>query len=183
MESKQQSETAGKPIRCKAAICRKAGEALVIEEIQVDPPQAFEGPVAVFPRIFGHEAVGVVESVGENVEEGLQVSQEQFLFLFPITHLNGMPRDGTSRFRDSNGDVLHHFLFVSSFTEYTVVDIANIVKVNSLIPVDKACLLSCGVSTVVAEGARLRGASKIIGVDLNPENFEIGDKRNDRWGS
>ncbi|XP_028082537.1 LOW QUALITY PROTEIN: alcohol dehydrogenase-like 1 [Camellia sinensis] len=244
MESKQQSETAGKPIRCKAAVCRKAGEALVIEEIEVDPPKAFEvrikilctslchtdvtfwklnvGPVAVFPRIFGHEAVGVVESVGENVEEvqegdrvlpvfnadcgecrDCKSSKSNSCSSFPITHLNGVPRDGTSRFRDSNGDVLHHFLFVSSFTEYTVVDIANIVKINSLIPVDKACLLSCGVSTgvgatfkvaaveegstvaifglgavglAVAEGARLRGASKIIGVDLNPEKFEVGKK-------
>ncbi|CAL5332738.1 hypothetical protein CsSME_00014243 [Camellia sinensis var. sinensis] len=244
MESKQQSETAGKPIRCKAAVCRKAGEALVIEEIEVDPPKAFEvrikilctslchtdvtfwklnvGPVAVFPRIFGHEAVGVVESVGENVEEVQEGDRVLPVFnadcgecrdckspksnscsSFPITHLNGVPRDGTSRFRDSNGDVLHHFLFVSSFTEYTVVDIANIVKINSLIPVDKACLLSCGVSTgvgatfkvaaveegstvaifglgavglAVAEGARLRGASKIIGVDLNPEKFEVGKK-------
>ncbi|KAF5955323.1 hypothetical protein HYC85_008179 [Camellia sinensis] len=289
MESKQQSETEGKPIRCKAAVCRKAGEALVIEEIEVDPPKAFEvrikilctslchtdvtfwklnvGPVAVFPRIFGHEAVGVVESVGENVEEvqegdrvlpvfnadcgecrDCKSSKSNSCSSFPITHLNGVSRDGTSRFRDSNGDVLHHFLFVSSFTEYTVVDIANIVKINSLIPVDKACLLSCGVSTgelvahrlfrtthrgllpvsarppmalgklrralitflrlssdwmelvqafkvaaveegstvaifglgavglAVAEGARLRGASKIIGVDLNPEKFEVGKK-------
>ncbi|THG08435.1 hypothetical protein TEA_006540 [Camellia sinensis var. sinensis] len=204
MESKQQSETAGKPIRCKGlnlllksgflfltvTLVLKAGEALVIEEIEVDPPKAFEvrikilctslchtdvtfwklnvGPVAVFPRIFGHEAVGVVESVGENVEEvqegdrvlpvfnadcgecrDCKSSKSNSCSSFPITHLNGVPRDGTSRFRDSNGDVLHHFLFVSSFTEYTVVDIANIVKINSLIPVDKACLLSCGVSTGV----------------------------------
>ncbi|KAH0941576.1 hypothetical protein HID58_001213 [Brassica napus] len=80
----------GKPIRCKAAICRKAGEALVIEEIHVYPPQAYEvrikiicttlchtdlafskynsGPVVRFPRILGHEAVGVVESIGEHVD-------------------------------------------------------------------------------------------------------------------
>ncbi|XWS14971.1 hypothetical protein CRYUN_Cryun35bG0054300 [Craigia yunnanensis] len=115
-----------------------------------------------------------------------------------------MPRDATSRFKGMNGEVLHHFLFVSSFTEYTVVDVAHVVKISSKISVDKACLLSCGVSTeslgaawkgvdieygstvniiglgavglVVAKGARLRGASKIIGVDLNPENFEIGKK-------
>ncbi|KAL7262563.1 hypothetical protein ACSBR1_000847 [Camellia fascicularis] len=244
MESKQQVETTRKPIRCKAAVCRNPGEALVIEEIEVDPPKAFEvrikilctslchsdvtfwklnvGPVAVFPRIFGHEAVGVVESVGENVEEvkkgdtvlpvfhpdcgecrDCKSPKSNCCSAFPPSHRIGMPRDGTSRFRDSNGEVLHHFLYVSSFAEYTVVDIADIVKINTLIPIDKACLLSCGVSTgvgaalkvaaveegstvaifglgtvglAVAEGARLLGASKIIGVDLNPEKFEIGKK-------
>ncbi|GMY17338.1 alcohol dehydrogenase-like 2 isoform X2 [Fagus crenata] len=80
MDSKSTAETAGKVLRCKAAICRNPGEPLVIEEIEVDPPKAFEirikilctslchtdvtfwkmntGPAAVFPRIFGHEAVG-----------------------------------------------------------------------------------------------------------------------------
>ncbi|GKD06713.1 alcohol dehydrogenase-like 7 protein [Tanacetum coccineum] len=71
--------TAGKPIRCKAAIVRKAGEPLVIEEVIVAPPKArevrikiictslchsdvtfwkLEHPPAIFPRILGHEAVG-----------------------------------------------------------------------------------------------------------------------------
>lgn len=58
-----------------------------------------------------------------------------------------MPRDGTSRFRDKNGEAVYSFLFVSSFTEYTVVDIVHVVKLNHEMPVDKACLLSCGVST------------------------------------
>lgn len=58
-----------------------------------------------------------------------------------------MPRDETSRFKDMNGEVLHHFLWVSSFTEYTVVDVTHAVKINPDFPADKACLLSCGVST------------------------------------
>lgn len=236
--------TSGKVIRCKAAISRNPGEALVIEEIEVDPPKPYEvrikilctslchtdvsvwkldldHPASAFPRIFGHEAVGVVESVGENVEEVgegdlvLPVFQRQcgdcgdckrpnsnackgFLFQF-----DKMPRDGTSRFRGVDGEVVNHFMFVSSFSEYTVVDIAHIVKIPAGIPVEKACLLSCGVSTgvgavwkvadvaegsivaifglgavglAVAEGARSRGASKIIGIDLNIEKFEIGKK-------
>ncbi|XWS25303.1 hypothetical protein CRYUN_Cryun27aG0057700 [Craigia yunnanensis] len=244
MQNQNGSVTAGKAIRCKAAVSRIPGEPLVIEEIEVEPPKAWEvrikilctslchtditfwkmstGPFAIFPRIFGHEAVGVVESVGEHVEE----VQEGDLVL-PVFHPNcrecrdcksqkgngcsvfgyrmnpDMPRDATSRFKGMNGEVLHHFLFVSSFTEYSVVDVAHVVKISSEIPVDKACLLSCGVSTgigaawkvadieegstvaifglgavglAVAEGARLRRASKIIGVDLNPEKFEIGKK-------
>ncbi|KAL3371578.1 hypothetical protein AABB24_008225 [Solanum stoloniferum] len=114
-----------------------------------------------------------------------------------------MPRDGSSRFKDKNGENLHHTLRVSSFSEYTVVDVTHVVKMSPDLPIDKASLLSCGVSTglgaawkvaevkegstvaifglgavglAVAEGARLRGASKIIGVDLNPEKFEIGKK-------
>ncbi|KAH9756480.1 alcohol dehydrogenase-like 2 [Citrus sinensis] len=114
-----------------------------------------------------------------------------------------MPRDGTSRFRELKGDVIHHFLNISSFTEYTVVDITHVVKITPHIPLGIACLLTCGVSTgvgaawkvagvevgstvaifglgavglAVAEGARLNRASKIIGVDINPEKFEIGKK-------
>lgn len=58
-----------------------------------------------------------------------------------------MPRDETSRFRDNKGEIVHHFFGVSSFTEYTVVDVLHLVKITPEIPVDKACLLSCGVST------------------------------------
>ncbi|WP_395225069.1 alcohol dehydrogenase catalytic domain-containing protein, partial [Salmonella sp. SKLX100461] len=71
-----------KPIRCKAAVCRAAGEPLAVEEVVVDPPKAHELRIkivctslchsdvtfwrmkdfpGVFPRIFGHEAFGVVE--------------------------------------------------------------------------------------------------------------------------
>ncbi|KAL0699869.1 hypothetical protein Bca4012_055991 [Brassica carinata] len=204
----------GKPIRCKAAICRKTGEALVIEEIQVDPPQAYEvrikiictslchtditywklshGPRAKFPKILGHEAIGVVESIGENVD-----GFKQGDVVLPVFYPN------CSRFKDSSGEIIHHHIYVSSFSEYTVVDIAHLVKISPEIPVHKAALLSCCVSTgvgaawkvagveegstvaifglgavglAVAEGARLHGASKIIGVDLNPDKFEIGKR-------
>ncbi|XP_044510564.1 alcohol dehydrogenase-like 2 [Mangifera indica] len=243
MESKNESSTAGKIIRCKAAIGRKPGEPLSIEEIEVDPPKAGEvrikilctsvchtdiafwkfttGPAAKFPIIYGHEAVGLVESIGEYVEEVREGD-----LVVPVFRANCgecgeckstksntcsksgipqgfMPRDGTSRFRDKNGEAVYSFLFVSSFTEYTVVDIVHVVKLNHEMPVDKACLLSCGVSTgfgaayklaaveegstvaifglgvvglAVAEGARLCKASKIIGIDINEEKFELGKK-------
>ncbi|XP_010272993.1 PREDICTED: alcohol dehydrogenase-like 7 [Nelumbo nucifera] len=238
------ASTVGKAIRCKAAVCRSSGEPLVIEEIEVAPPKAGEvrikiictslchsdvtfwklkEPHGIFPRIFGHEAVGVVESVGENVKEVKEGDMVVPVFLanceecrdckskksnicskFPFGVVPGLPRDGTSRFRDSKGEVLHCFLSVSSFAEYTVVDITHVAKLDDRrISAEKACLLSCGVSTgvgaawkvadveagstvvifglgavglAVAEGARIRGASKIIGVDLNPQKFEIGKK-------
>ena len=58
-----------------------------------------------------------------------------------------MPRDQSSRFRDMKGEIVHHFLGVSSFTQYTVVDVTHLVKISPHFPLDKACLLSCGVST------------------------------------
>ncbi|KAF2558071.1 hypothetical protein F2Q68_00013929 [Brassica cretica] len=232
----------GKPIRCKAALCRKAREALVMEEIQVDPPQAYEvrikiictslchtdvtfwkldsGPLARFPRILGHESVGLVESVGEHVDgfkqgdvvlpvfhpnceecKDCKSSKSNWCARYANDSISNTRRYGmASRFKDSTGEDIHHFLFVSSFSEYTVVDIAHLVKISPDIPVQKAALLSCGVSTGVgaawkvanveegstvavfglgavglaaAEGARLRGAAKIIGVDLNPDKFEL----------
>ncbi|KAJ4967566.1 hypothetical protein NE237_019415 [Protea cynaroides] len=237
------SDFTGKPIHCKAAIGRNPGEALVIEEIEVAPPQAWEvrikilctslchsditywkmaRPIGTFPTIFGHEAIGVVESVGEHVDEVEKGDIVVPVFLancgdcrdckseksnvcskIPFGIDPGMPKDGSSRFRDSNGEVINHFLGVSSFSEYTVVDITHLAKVIHPIPVDKACLLSCGISTglgaatkiakvekgstvaifglgavglAVAVGARMNGASKIIGVDLNSEKAEIAKK-------
>ncbi|KAH9601968.1 hypothetical protein KSS87_000341, partial [Heliosperma pusillum] len=241
--NKNVSETAGKPIICKGAVCRKAGEALVIEEVEVATPKAWEvrlkiictslchsdltcwklthGPASAFPRIFGHEAVGEVESVGEYVDEVKEGDIVLPVFLGDcgecndckssktnfcdksMKHFFGMPRDGTTRFKDMNDKEIHHFSSVSSFIEYTVVDIINLVKINPQMPVDKACLLSCGITTgvgavwkvaqveegstvavfglgavglAVARAAKLHGASKIIGVDLNPKKEELAKK-------
>lgn len=179
-------------------------------------------PPGCYPRIMGHEAVGVVESVGERVEEVAEGDYVVPVFLadcgeckdckstksnlcsnFPFSVSPWMPRDNTSRFTDLNGHTLFHFLFVSSFSQYTVIDIAHVTKIDPSVPPNRACLLSCGVATgvgaawrtanvapgstvaifglgaiglAVAEGARLCGASKIIAVDVNPEKFETGKK-------
>ncbi|KAL4364533.1 hypothetical protein AHAS_Ahas07G0015600 [Arachis hypogaea] len=244
MEEKAARTIEGQPIRCKAAVGREPGEPLIIEEIIVAPPMAREArikvicsslcysdvtfwkmkdPPAIWPRIFGHEAIGIVESVGEDVTEVTKGDIVVPIFLpdcgecvdckseksnlcskFPFKVSPWMPRYDSSRFTDLNGHIIHHFLFVSSFTEYTVVDIANLTKIHPLVPPNKACLLSCGVSTgvgaawkaakvepgssvaifglgsiglAVAEGARLCGATKIIGVDVNPDKFEIGNEK------
>lgn len=65
----------------------------------------------------------------------------------PLRMLTGMPRDGTTRFTDAAGEPVHHFLTVSSFSQYTVLDVANVVKVSSELPPEKICVLSCGFST------------------------------------
>ncbi|KAM7518110.1 hypothetical protein LguiB_017072 [Lonicera macranthoides] len=200
MAEKEGSKTAGKPIRCRGTY---------------DPP-------GFFPRILGHEAIGVVESIGEEVDEVTEGDTVIPIFLpdcgecrdcrskksnlcskLPFKVSPWMHRDETSRFTDLKGETLYHFLYISSFSEYTVVDIAHLTKVDPAIPPNRACLLSCGISTgvgaacrtadveagstvaifgmgaiglAVAEGARLCGAKRIIGVDVNPEKFIIGKK-------
>ncbi|KAF9602702.1 hypothetical protein IFM89_030590 [Coptis chinensis] len=81
-----------------------------------------EAPVGVYPTIFGHEAIGVVESVGDYVEEVKEGDRVVPSFLancnecidckseksnmcakFQFRIGAGMLRDGTSRFIDSNG--------------------------------------------------------------------------------
>nr|XP_043613647.1 alcohol dehydrogenase-like 7 [Erigeron canadensis] len=243
MDGIRSGNTIGKPIRCRAAIAREPRKPLVIEEVIVAPPKMhevrikiictslchsdvtfwkLEHPPAVFPRILGHEALGVVESVGEGVHEVVEGDTVIPIFLadcgecidclseksnlctkLPFSLSPWMKREETSRFTNINGETLYHFLSISSFSEYTVVDIAHITKSDPAIPANRACLLSCGVSTglgaawktakveagtsvaifglgavglAVAEGARLCGAKRIIGVDVNQDKFEIGKK-------
>lgn len=229
-----------KPIRCKAAVCRAAGEPLTIEEIVVDPPKAYEIRIRIictslcktditfwqakvipaFPRILGHEAYGVVESVGEHVAgfaagdsvvptflgqcdacASCASEQNNMCAAVPFVIGPGMRRDGTTRFRDAQGNPLHDLLAVSSFSEYTVVDMNQVVKLDPAVPPKIACLLSCGGSTgvgaawrlakvepgssvaifglgsvglAVAQGAKMCGASRIIGVDMNPDKEKVG---------
>ncbi|CAA2983422.1 alcohol dehydrogenase-like 6 [Olea europaea subsp. europaea] len=223
-------------ITCKAAVAWAAGEALVIEEVQVSPPQPMEIRIKVvctslcrsditawlsqapmFPRIFGHEASGIVESVGQGVTEFEEGDHVLTLFTGEckrcrhctsgksnICQVLGLERQGLmhsdhkTRF-SIKGKSVYHYCAVSSFSEYTVVHSGCAVKISSSAPLEKICLLSCGVaaglgaawkvanvsegSTVVifglgtvglsvVQGAKLRGASQIIGVDTNPEKNE-----------
>ncbi|GAU27457.1 hypothetical protein TSUD_161430 [Trifolium subterraneum] len=235
------SETKGKTITCKAAVAHGPGEPFVVEQILVHPPEKMEvrikilytsichtdlsgwkgecEPQRAYPRIFGHEASGVVESIGQGVSD---IKEKDIVVLifngecgectyckcektnmcekFGVDPMKRLMCDGTSRFSTIDGRPIFHFLNTSTFTEYTVVDSGCVVKVN---PQDNLSLkhltmLSCGVSTgigaawntanvhagssvavfglgavglAVAEGARARGVSKIIGVDINPDKF------------
>ncbi|XP_022857900.1 alcohol dehydrogenase 2-like, partial [Olea europaea var. sylvestris] len=168
-----------------------------------------KGQTPLFPRIFGHEAAGIIESVGEGVSD-LQVGdhvlpvftgecgdcahckseESNMCDLLRINTDRGfMLSDGKSRF-SINGNPINHFLGTSTFSEYTVVHSGCLAKVNPLAPLDKICVLSCGISTglgatlnvakpkkgssvaifglgavglAAAEGARIAGASRIIG--------------------
>ncbi|CAL5417552.1 unnamed protein product [Camellia sinensis] len=113
-----------------------------------------------------------------------------------------MVHDQKSRF-SINGKPIFHFVGTSTLSEYTVVHVGCLAKINPLAPLDKVCVLSCGISTgfgatvnvakpkkgstvavfglgavglAVAEGARVSGASRIIGVDLNSNRYEQAKK-------
>jgi alcohol dehydrogenase/alcohol dehydrogenase class-P len=113
-----------------------------------------------------------------------------------------MLSDGKTRF-SIKGQPIYHFVGTSTFSEYTVVHVGCLAKINPKAPLDKVCILSCGISTglgatlnvakpkkgqsvavfglgavglAAAEGARIAGASRIIGVDLNPDRFEEAKK-------
>ncbi|XP_055849425.1 alcohol dehydrogenase class-3 [Episyrphus balteatus] len=119
-----------------------------------------------------------------------------------LTQGRGVLPDGTSRFR-CKGKSLFHFMGTSTFTEYTVVADISVCKINEKAPFDKVCLLGCGIPTgygaalntakvepgstcavwglgavglAVAMGCKKAGASKIYGIDINPDKFEVGNK-------
>jgi len=113
-----------------------------------------------------------------------------------------MMPDGTSRL-SHNGSPLYHYMGTSTFAEYTVVPEIALAKVRSDAPLDKVCLLGCGVTTgigavlntakvepgasvaifglggiglSVVQGAVMAGADRIIGVDTNPKKFELAEQ-------
>lgn len=115
-----------------------------------------------------------------------------------VTQGQGFMPDGSSRF-SCNGKTLFHFMGCSTFSEYTVVAAISVCKVDSSAGLDKVCLLGCGISTgygaalntakvepgstcavfglgavglAALMGCKKAGASRIIGVDINPAKFE-----------
>ncbi|XP_024983786.1 alcohol dehydrogenase-like 1 [Cynara cardunculus var. scolymus] len=221
-------------ITCKAAVVRELGGPVTVEEIKVDPPKASEVrvkmlcasichtdilccngvPVPLFPRIPGHEGVGMVESVGINVKTGVKPGDIVMpLYLGEcgeclncksgktnICHahsigLTGLMPDGTSRMSmAATGETIYHHFSCSTWSEYMVIDINYVLKIDPKMPLPYASFLSCGFTTGFGapwketpihkdssvavfglgavglgaiKGAEMQGASKIIGVDIN----------------
>jgi S-(hydroxymethyl)glutathione dehydrogenase/alcohol dehydrogenase len=107
--------------------------------------------------------------------------------------------DGTSRF-SHNGKMIHHYMGTSTFSEYTVLPEIAVAKISDKAPLDKVCLLGCGITTGVGavlntakvepgssvavfglggiglsviQGAVMARAERIIGVDINPDKFPM----------
>jgi S-(hydroxymethyl)glutathione dehydrogenase/alcohol dehydrogenase len=118
------------------------------------------------------------------------------------TQGQGLMPDGSSRF-SIDGEKIFHYMGTSTFSNYTVVPEIALAKIRSDAPFEKVCYIGCGVTTGigavmntakvepgsnvavfglggiglnVVQGARLVGADKIIGIDLNPERKILAEK-------
>lgn len=178
-------------------------------------------PEGLFPVILGHEGGGIVEEIGEGVttlKKGDHViplytpecreckfclsGKTNLCVKIRATQGKGLMPDGTSRF-SKNGKKIHHYMGCSTFAEYTVVPEIALAKIHPDAPLDKVCLLGCGVTTgigavlntakvekgssvavfglggiglSVIQGAKMAGASKIFAIDINDSKWPIAKK-------
>src|SRR6187397_672430 len=118
------------------------------------------------------------------------------------TQGKGVMPDGTSRF-SIGGKPLHHYMGCSTFANYTVLPEIALAKIRSDAPFEKVCYIGCGVTTGIGavintanveaganvvvfglggiglnviQGARMAGANKIVGIDVNPKRKALGEK-------
>src|SRR5882724_5798577 len=118
------------------------------------------------------------------------------------TQGKGLMPDGTSRFRRGKEPLLH-YMGCSTFANYTVLPEIALAKIREDAPFDKVCYIGCGVTTGIGavihtakvepganvvvfglggiglnviQGARMAGANKIIGVDINPKRKVLAEK-------
>jgi S-(hydroxymethyl)glutathione dehydrogenase/alcohol dehydrogenase len=175
-------------------------------------------PEGLFPVVFGHEGAGVVEEVGPEVRSvgtGDHViplyipecgqckyclsGKTNLCVKLRATQGQGVMPDGTSRL-SQGGKPIHHYMGTSTFAEYTVVPEIAVAKIRRDAPLEKVCLLGCGITTgigavrntakveagstvavfglggiglSVVQGAVMAGAERIFAIDTNPKKFEL----------
>jgi S-(hydroxymethyl)glutathione dehydrogenase/alcohol dehydrogenase len=177
-----------------------------------------EDPEGIFPAVLGHEGGAIVEEVGAGVK-GLQAGDHVIPLYTPecgecsfctsgktnlcqairVTQGQGLMPDGTSRF--SHGDKqIFHYMGTSTFSEYTVLPEIAVARISENAPLEKVCLLGCGITTGIGavlntakvepgatvavfglggvglsaiQGATMAKASRILAVDINPDKFEL----------
>jgi S-(hydroxymethyl)glutathione dehydrogenase/alcohol dehydrogenase len=175
-------------------------------------------PEGAFPAILGHEGGGIVEEVGPGVKS-VKVGDHVIPLYTPecgeckfcksgktnlcqkirVTQGKGLMPDGTSRFSSKGKQVLH-FMGTSTFSEYTVLPEISLAKISKSAPLEKVCLLGCGITTGIGavintakvqpgsnvaifglggvglsciQGAVMAKAGRIIAVDINPDKEKM----------
>jgi S-(hydroxymethyl)glutathione dehydrogenase/alcohol dehydrogenase len=178
-------------------------------------------PEGIFPVVLGHEGGGIVEKVGEGVTS-LKPGDHVIPLYIPEcgeckfclsgktnlcqrvreTQGKGLMPDGTTRF-SKDGKPIFHYMGTSTFAEYTVVSEISLAKIDEKAPLEKVCLLGCGVTTgigavlntakieegssiavfglggiglSVIQGAKMAQAKRIIAIDINPDKFDLAKK-------
>lgn len=216
---------AGKPLEIEELELEgpKAGEVLLeVVASGVCHTDAFtlsgDDPEGIFPAVLGHEGGAIVQEVGEGVSS-LAAGDHVIPLYTPecgscsyctsgktnlcqairLTQGQGLMPDGTSRF-SKDGKTIFHYMGTSTFSQYTVLPEIAVAKINAKAPLDKVCLLGCGVTTGVGavlntaqvepgatvavfglggiglsviQGAVLAKAGRIIAIDTNPAKFEF----------
>lgn len=216
---------AGEPLRIEEVDVQapREGEVMVkLAATGVCHTDAFtlsgDDPEGVFPAILGHEGAGEVVEVGPGVRS-VSVGDHVIPLYTPecgeckycrsgktnlcvairATQGRGLMPDETTRF-SIKGQPIHHFMGTSTFSEYTVLPEIAVARINKAAPLDKVCLLGCGITTgigavlqtakvepgstvavfglggvglSVIQGAVMARASRILAIDINPEKFEM----------
>ncbi|MDF1796651.1 MAG: S-(hydroxymethyl)glutathione dehydrogenase/class III alcohol dehydrogenase [Coxiellaceae bacterium] len=175
-------------------------------------------PEGLFPAVLGHEGGGEVVEVGEGVTS-VVVGDHVIPLYVPeckicsfctsgktnlcqairVTQGNGVMPNGSSRL-SYQGKPLYHYMGTSTFSEYSVMPEISLAKINPKAPLDKVCLLGCGITTGIGavlhtakvepgatvavfglggvglsaiQGAVMAKAGRIIVVDINADKFTM----------